>query len=143
MPVLCLDVCQLNPSLLNWFIKSFSLSGSQKLKQQPDKLNSTLELEPFNVEWVDPVFVGSDWIKKKYIEFDKNSQRYQTVQIKFVREQLRKLCPSAEDSRELQPNMSDKGVRHPRGIALPALTLARQEFCTAIGAEIDWGRTSS
>ena len=117
----------------------FEVLSTGNLTGQPHKFISTLELEPFTVEWVNPVFVGSDWLKKKYIEFDKNSQRFQTVQIKFVREQLRKLCPSAEDSRELQPNMSDKGVRHPRGICLPALTLARQEFCTAIGAEIEWG----
>ena len=117
----------------------FEVLSTGNLTGQINKINLTQGFEQFSVDWVGPEFVGSDWLKQKYVEFDRNSQRFQTVQIKFVREQLRKLCPSAKESRALQPDKCEKGVRHPRGFALPALALARQEFCTAIGAEIDWG----
>ena len=116
----------------------FEVLSTGNLTGQINKINLTQDFEQFSVDWVGPEFVGSDWLKTKYLEFDKNSQRFQTVQIKFIREQLRKLCPSAKESRVLQPEKCEKGVRHPRGFALPALAFARQEFCTAIGAEIDW-----
>ena len=109
------------------------------LAGQANKVDLLRHLDSFPAVWSDSVFVGSEWLLQKFKDFDKNAQRFQTVQIKFVREQLSKLCPSAYDGRQLQPVLQGEQPRQIRGIKLPALPLARQEFSAAMGSEVDWG----
>jgi len=117
----------------------YEVLSTGNLAGQATKVGLLHELEPFPAIWSDSVFVGSEWLLQKFKDFDKNAQRFQTVQIKFVREQLSKLCPAAEDGRQLQSALQGEQPRQIRGIKLPALPLARQEFSAAMGSDIDWG----
>jgi hypothetical protein len=117
----------------------YEVLSTGNLAGQANKVDLLRHLDSFPAVWSDSVFVGSEWLLQKFKDFDKNAQRFQTVQIKFVREQLSKLCPSAEDGRQLQPALQGEQPRQIRGIKLPALPLARQEFSAAMGSEVDWG----
>ena len=117
----------------------YEVLSTGNLAGQAARTGSLHEFEPFPVQWADPVFVGSEWLLQKFKEFDKNAQRYQTMQSKSVREQLSKLCPSAIDARPLQPAQKGQQPRQIRGIKLPPLPRAREEFSAAMGSDIDWG----
>jgi hypothetical protein len=76
----------------------------------------------------------ADWIRNKtlmraYQEYDKASERYESVQLQTIYKTISKVCPSAEC-----------GARddNKRGVRYPALTEARNEFEKYIGCDIDW-----
>lgn len=90
-------------------------------------------------EWDTSMFVPTSTLLGHYMTFNKNAQRHQTVQSQQVGEILRRLCPSAQASRQAIPNYGSPGSgKRVRGFRLPDLEVARKEFGTAMGVAIDW-----
>jgi len=100
--------------------------------------SSTSVIAEFNEPWVDSIFISSSALLANYKDFNKNAQRYQTLQTKAMKDQLMKLCPSAKPSRQLIKGVGQSTSCQQRGFILPNLPLARQEFCSYVGAELEW-----
>ena len=99
---------------------------------------STSMLVGFNDSWIDSIFVPSNALLDNYKSFNKNAQRYQTLQTKHMKEQLVKLCPSVRADRQQIRAPGQSTSCQQRGFILPNLPLARQEFCSYIGGELEW-----
>ncbi len=89
-------------------------------------------------EWDQAVFVSTGSLITRYTTFSKNAQRHQTVQSQQVTLALRRLCPSARSDRQVCKQIPLVGQTRVRGFQLPELVKAREEFASAMGAEIDW-----
>jgi hypothetical protein len=87
----------------------------------------------FDKEWNDGDFISSAELIEGFKAFDKNSQRYQTLQTQEVAETLKRICPSMSKRRTLLVNQGQK-----RGFVLPNLDVARAEFEKAYSVSIDW-----
>jgi len=74
-------------------------------------------------------FITSQELLKKYKEYNQTAERYEALQAKTVREQIKELCPTADTSKR-QDNK--------RGILFPRIDVARKEFEAFIGCSIDW-----
>jgi hypothetical protein len=95
-------------------------------------------LSDFHTPWLDSIFVPSNALLNYYKNFNKNAQRYQTLQTKNMKDQLMKLCPSVKADRQQIRATGQSTSCQQRGFILPNLPLARQEFCSYIGAELEW-----
>ena len=78
-------------------------------------------------------FIATKDLIKSYKSFDKNAERYHTIQSQTVADKLGKLCPSAKKSR------STSNGDQERGYDLPHIDLARNDFDKAMGGGMDWG----
>ena len=85
-----------------------------------------------NPPWIDHDFVASNSLLRGFKAFDKNSERYQTIQITEVTNALKRLCPSLKKDR---PTVNAKQVR---GFKLPTLDAARSEFESAFSVQLQW-----
>lgn len=77
-----------------------------------------------NEEWV-----SSQVLTNKYLEYNQKAERYEAIQAKTIREEIKILCPSA-DSTIRQDNK--------RGILFPEIEVARKEFEVYIGCTVNW-----
>lgn len=82
------------------------------------------------VEWDGSTFVTTSFLLESYANYDRNSNRHEPVQSNKVIEQLNKLCPSAQQSRQTV------GLNQKRGLQLPCREKASLEFNKAMGIEI-------
>jgi len=89
-------------------------------------------------DWSEKFFLSSFEIKQLYIEFNRNAERHQTVQIAEVTKTIRELCPSARVSRQVSKPTGAFKKRQLRGLLLPCLDDARLDFERVIGGKIDW-----
>jgi len=89
-------------------------------------------------EWTQPLFLATETILANYKEFNKNSQRYQTLQSNEIAVILRHLCPSVRKDRQACKVGNLQNGKQLRGFQLPDLATARQEFSDVLGGEIDW-----
>lgn len=89
-------------------------------------------------DWSEKVFLPSCEIKRRYITFNRNAERHQTVQIADVTKTIRELCPSARVSRQVLKPTGALKKRQLRGLLLPCLDDARLDFERVIGGKIDW-----
>ena len=87
----------------------------------------------FSRDWMPEGFVSSTSLLQGFKAFDRNSERYETVQIAEVTNALKRLCPSLKKDRA---NCNGKQLR---GFKLPPLDVARSEFENAFSVNIDWG----
>jgi hypothetical protein len=87
----------------------------------------------FDKVWNDGDFISSTELIEGFKAFDKNSQRYQTLQTQEVAETLKRICPSMSKRRTSLANQGQK-----RGFVLPNLDVARAEFEKAYSVSIDW-----
>ncbi len=88
--------------------------------------------------WDQAVFISTETLVELYVAFNRNAQRYQTVQSQQIADALRRLCPSASFDRQTCKQVPMTGQTRFRGFQLPELAKARDEFAAAMGAEIDW-----
>jgi len=88
--------------------------------------------------WSVSTFVPSAILAQRYIEFNRNAERHQTVQIADVTKTIRELCPSARVSRQVSKPTGAFKKRQLRGLLLPCLDDARLDFERVIGGKIDW-----
>ena len=117
--------------------KMLSLSGFDRywyevLCRGRFMVNHIYSSSSFDKSWQDDEFASSNSLLEGYKAFDKNAQRFQTVQIQEITEALKRLCPSATRHRA---SLNNTQVR---GFILPPLTVARSEFERAFSAKVDW-----
>ena len=85
-----------------------------------------------NVVWSSEEFIPTMTLKLYYTNFDKNAERYETVQNRKIVQDVRRLCPSASYERKLEDE------KQSRGFILPPIEVARKDFEKAIKSKIDW-----
>lgn len=86
------------------------------------------ELDPTS-----PVFLSSGALIQLYQNFSKaHCMRDKSIDHAGLRDRLQILCPSAKYTRKQQAG------KHNRGYDIPALSVARAEFETFIGATLQW-----
>jgi hypothetical protein len=90
-----------------------------------------------NPSWSEATFIPTESLIRHYKTFNKNAQRYQTIQSTEVIAAVKRLCPSAELGRKVSQHGSDSKAQK-RGLQLPDLATARSEFEAAIGGSIEW-----
>jgi hypothetical protein len=94
------------------------------------------KLELFD-EWRQSIFVSTASLIHKYKLFNTGSERYQPLQSSQILETIKQLCPSALTGvRETVCN-HDKSEQL-RGVRLPTLAIARNEFSAYLGQQIAW-----
>jgi hypothetical protein len=84
---------------------------------------------PESMRYEDEVFVTSHGLTKKYKDYNHAAERYEAIQAKTIREEIKGLCPSA-DTKKRQDNK--------RGFLFPKIEVARNEFETYIGCTVNW-----
>lgn len=85
-----------------------------------------------NDVWSSGVFISTIRLKSYYTNFDKNAERYETVQNRKIAQEMGRLCPSASHERKLE------NKKQSRGFILPPIEVARKDFEKAIKSKIDW-----
>jgi len=87
--------------------------------------------------WDQSVFIATPELIAKYRGYNENSEKYQPLQTSQVLEAVNRVCPSAVTGiREQVKTYS--GKEQQRGIRLPSLDVARNEFSTYLGHDIAW-----
>ena len=86
----------------------------------------------FDKNWISENFVSSISLLKGFKAFDRNSERYETVQVAEVTYALKRLCPSLKKDRA---TVTGKQLR---GFKLPPLDVARSEFERAFSVQLEW-----
>ncbi len=77
-------------------------------------------------------FISTADLKDAFHKFDPQSQRYRPLQDDQIAAVLRKYCPSATRTRRLSQGNKQRGYQ------LPPLDIARKEFASHLGGDIDW-----
>lgn len=77
-------------------------------------------------------YIFSSTLLESYKKSNPNSERYETLQHKKIKSILNKICPSALGTRK----QSNNGAK--RAYVLPTLEVARKEFASYLGGEVDW-----
>ena len=91
-----------------------------------------------NLDWGEPRFIATKDLVKYYRNYVKGTPKYDPIQTQQVKESLLKLCPSATPSRQSTHTNGSQSTCRARGVYLPTLDRAREEFCNAIGDSIQW-----
>jgi hypothetical protein len=149
-----------DPDTLNalaYYLKNVDLSGydvrakPKTEEQAAQKIRSLQGFERFWYEvlstadldggrngsdtWTTEVFISTSSLMSSYREFDKNAQRHHTLQEAQVADKISRICPSAKRRRETVRSFHP--VQH-RGLRLPAIKTARDEFSAYLGCAINW-----
>ena len=82
-----------------------------------------------SLSYEEELFVTSQSLIEKYKDYNHAAERYEAIQAKTIREEIKGLCPSADTSKR-QDNK--------RGILFPEIGVARKEFETYIGSTVNW-----
>jgi hypothetical protein len=82
--------------------------------------------------WRDPTFVSTTSLKAGWKTFEGSARQFRPRQECEIRDQLLRLCPSANHAR------SKRNGPQQRGYELPALPVARAEFEKFVGGSISW-----
>jgi hypothetical protein len=83
-------------------------------------------------EWEEAMFMATAELVSSYTFFDTQATKYGTVQTKYVRELITKMCPSAVHERKTIYG------KQSRGFDLPCIETARDEFASYVGCHIRW-----
>jgi len=84
-----------------------------------------------NYSWKND-FVATHEIQEAFRESDGRSDRFRSLQDDQIAARLRKFCPSAMKVRQSQYGSKVRGYQ------LPELSVARKEFASHLGSDIDW-----
>ena len=121
--------------------KEHDLQKVLSLKGFPRYWKEVLEMGNFTVctgtylgekKWDEGCFVSSSSILERYTAFDKQSGKYEPVQMTAITKSIKQLCPSAGSTRKRD------GGGNKRGFQLPTLEIARREFEEYLGGKVDW-----
>ena len=92
--------------------------------------------------WTGSVFITTADLLHNYKEYNKGAEKYQPLQVTQVLETIKKICPKSKiNIREFINTF--QGKQQLRGVRLPCIGAARQDFCDYIGHEINWGDDDS
>ena len=92
----------------------------------------------YSCDWSGPTFVPTSTLIDNYKEYNKQAQRYQTVQSTDVTTDIRRLCPSAKPHRQVFKHPGHTSTNQFRGLQLPDIATARREFESAMGGSVLW-----
>jgi len=84
---------------------------------------------PESLSYEEELFVSSHTLTRKYKDYNHTAERYEAIQAKTIREEIKILCPSADNTKR-QDNK--------RGFLFPKIEVARKEFETYIGCTVNW-----
>jgi len=120
--------------------KMLSLTGFDRYWYEVLSVGKFMQLHTyspslFEKDWVHGDFVSSDSLMQGFKAFDRNSERYGTVQAAQVANALKRLCPSLKNDRA---TVAGKQLR---GFKLPPLDGARSDFESAFSVKLDWEET--
>lgn len=91
-----------------------------------------------NKKWEQSIFVSTSTLLSKYKGYHPNTEKYQPLQTSQVLEAVKRVCPSAKTGiREFVEIYSGKKEQQ-RGIRLPSLDVARNDFSNYLGHDIAW-----
>ena len=107
-----------------------SLSGFKRFLYEKLRLGQSPTDTDYR-NW-DEGFVSTAELKDGFYKYDPQAQRYRPLQDDQMATTFKKCCPSATRARR---NL--QGGKQ-RGYVLPALTVARKEFASHLGSDIDW-----
>jgi hypothetical protein len=82
--------------------------------------------------WDAAFFTSTAALKDSYTLFNRQANRHEPVQQKYISDAIKKLCPSAIGTRKMIHN------RQCRGFDLPDLATARSEFEAYVGCTVQW-----
>ena len=82
-----------------------------------------------SLSYEDEVLVLSQILTKKYKDYNQKAERYEAIQAKTIRTEIKVLCPSADTT---------KRKDNKRGILFPKIEVARKEFEAFIGCTVNW-----
>jgi hypothetical protein len=82
-----------------------------------------------SLSYEDEVLVLSQILTKKYKDYNQKAERYEAIQAKTIRTEIKVLCPSADTT---------KRKDNKRGILFPKIEVARKEFEAFIGSTVNW-----
>lgn len=82
-----------------------------------------------SLSYEEELFVSSHTLTRKYKDYNHIAERYEAIQAKTIREEIKILCPSADNTKR-QDNK--------RGILFPEIEVAREEFEVYIGCTVNW-----
>ena len=82
-----------------------------------------------SLSYEEELFVTSQSLIEKYKDYNHAAERYEAIQAKTIREEIKGLCPSA-DTKKRQDNK--------RGFLFPKIDIARKEFEAFIGCTVNW-----
>ena len=82
-----------------------------------------------SLSYEEELFVSSHTLTRKYKDYNHIAERYEAIQAKTIREEIKILCPSADNTKR-QDNK--------RGILFPEIEVARKEFEVYIGRTVNW-----
>lgn len=82
------------------------------------------------VEYENAMFISNKKLLEHYRNYDRTSEKYESLQNATIRQDINAMCPSADTTRR-QDNL--------RGVTLPHIDVARKEFEAWIGCSVPWG----
>ncbi|MDA9902575.1 DUF5906 domain-containing protein [Gammaproteobacteria bacterium] len=82
--------------------------------------------------WGDKLVIATDDLRDAIREFDRGAERYKPISAAKLKPDLKKIFPTARDSR------FQDGGKSRRGIELPAIQQARKDFEKNTGCAIEW-----
>jgi hypothetical protein len=89
-----------------------------------------------SVKWETSIFISTKELINQYKGFNRNADRYTTVQTNTINSALDKLCPSVAKTR---PSINGVQIR---GLELPTIQIARREFEKYMGSKLEWDQDS-
>jgi len=89
----------------------------------------TNEYVPSSHPYEGELFVSSQALNANYRSYNRTAERYEGIQAKTMREEIKTLCPSANTS---------KREDNKRGFLFPKIEVARKEFETHLGCIVNW-----
>ena len=82
-----------------------------------------------SLSYEEELFVSSHTLTRKYKDYNHIAERYESIQAKTIRDEIKILCPSADDTKR-QDNK--------RGFLFPKIEVARKEFEVFVGCNVNW-----
>ncbi|MEY4351711.1 MAG: hypothetical protein RL078_1790 [Bacteroidota bacterium] len=113
-----------------------SLQGFERFWYEVLSNTDQHKLELFD-EWQQSIFISTASLIYKYKLFNTGSERYQPLQSSQILETIKRLCPSAQTGVRETVTTNDKNEQL-RGVRLPKLAVARDEFSAYLGQVIAW-----
>lgn len=94
-------------------------------------------------EWHKPRFIATKILVNEYANFDRQAERFQSYQQAQALSILQKVCPSIQRKRELS-SVAELSVKEQlRGVLLPELSVARNDFSNYLGCHVEWDEVTS
>ena len=92
--------------------------------------------------WSTTIFIATTDLLQKYLAYNKGAEKYHPLQESQVLATINRVCPKAKTGIRGHTH-THRGKVQLRGVRLPSLDAARQDFCDYIGHEVEWEDTKN